>query len=110
MNPQPVQVNDQSSIVFGIISIALGFATVCATFLTILLVPCGIVQLLLGLGGVVVGFLAFSRGKKANVQPGKVTGLIGIVVSGLAALIPIVYFVFVALLYAGMFALGQGTR
>jgi uncharacterized membrane protein HdeD (DUF308 family) len=103
-------VNDQSSIVFGIVSIALGLCTVLATLLTILLLPCGVVQILLGVAGVVFGFLAFTRGRNANVQPGKVTGMIGIVVSALATLIPIGYFIFIVLLYAGLFAFGQGSR
>jgi len=103
-------VNDQSSIVFGIISIALGICTVLATLLTVLLLPCGIVQLLLGIGGAICGFLAFTRGRKSNVQPGKVTGIIGIGISLLATLIPIGYFIFIVVLYSGLFALGQGSR
>jgi hypothetical protein len=59
---------------------------------------------------VICGFLAFTRGRNANVQPGKVTGIIGIGVSLLATLIPIGYFIFVVVLYFGLFALGQGTR
>jgi len=102
--------NDQSSIVFGIISIALGICTFLTTLLTLLLLPCGVVQILLGVAGIIVGFLAFTRGRNANVAPGKVTGLIGIGLSLLATLIPIGYFIFVVLLYAGLFAFGQGSR
>ena len=102
--------NDQSSIVFGIVSIGLGLCTICATLLTILLLPCAIVQLVLGGAGVIFGFLAFTRGRNANVQPGKITGLIGAGISLLATLIPIGYFIFIALLYAGLFAFGQGSR
>jgi uncharacterized membrane protein HdeD (DUF308 family) len=102
--------NDQSSIVFGIISIALGFCTFLATLLTLLLLPCGIVQILLGAAGIITGLLAFTRGKKANVPPGKVTGLIGTIVSSLAILIPIGYFIFIVVLYLGLFAMGQGPR
>lgn len=104
------QVNDQSSIVFGVISIALGICTMLTTLLTLLLLPCGIVQILLGVAGCVTGFLAFSRGRNANVAPGKVTGLIGIGVSLVATLIPIGYFVFVVILYSGLFVMGQGSR
>ena len=102
--------NDQSSIVFGIISIALGICTFLTTLLTLLLLPCGIVQILLGGAGIVIGFLAFTRGRNANVAPGKVTGLIGIGLSLLATLIPIGYFIVVVVLYTGLFALGQGSR
>jgi uncharacterized membrane protein HdeD (DUF308 family) len=109
LSPEP-QVNDQSSVVFGIISIALGICTILTTLLTILLLPCGIVQILLGVAGIVTGFLAFTRGRNANVVPGKVTGLIGLGLSLLATLIPIGYFIFVVVLYTGLFALGQGSR
>ena len=102
--------NDHSSIIFGIISIALGFCTILMTLLTLLILPCGIVQILVGAAGCVTGFLAFTRGRNANVAPGKVTGLIGIGLSLLATLIPIGYFVFVVVLYSGLFALGQGSR
>ena len=95
---------------FGIISIALGICTFLTTLLTLLLLPCGVVQILLGVAGIIVGFLAFTRGRNANVAPGKVTGLIGIGLSLLATLIPIGYFIFVVLLYAGLFAFGQGSR
>ena len=101
---------DQSSIIFGIISIALGICTFLTTLLTLLLLPCGIIQILLGGAGIVTGFLAFPRGRNANVAPGKVTGLIGIGVSLLATLIPIGYFIFVVVLYTGPFAIGQGSR
>jgi hypothetical protein len=102
--------NDQSSIVFGIVSIALGICTFLTTLLTLLLLPCGIVQILLGGAGIVTGFLAFTRGRNANVAPGKVTGLIGIGLSLLATLIPIGYFVVVVVLYTGLFAIGQSSR
>jgi uncharacterized membrane protein HdeD (DUF308 family) len=107
---QPVKGNDQSSIVFGIISIALGICTFLTTLLTIFLLPCGVVQILLGVAGAITGFLAFTRGRNANVAPGKITGLIGIGLSLLATLIPIGYFIFVVILYAGLFASGGGTR
>ena len=110
MNGVQKTVNDQSSIVFGIISIALGFCTFIATLLTLLILPCGIVQILLGAGGIITGLLAFSRGKKAGVQPGKITGLIGTILSSLAILIPIGYFIFIVVLYLGLFAMGQGSR
>lgn len=102
--------NDQSSIVFGVISIALGLSTFFATLLTILLLPCGIVQIVLGVAGIITGLLAFTRGRNANVQPGKITGMIGAVVSLLATLIPIGYFIFVLVLYLGLFAMGQTSR
>lgn len=95
---------------FGIISIALGICTILTTLLTLLILPCGVVQILLGVAGCITGFLAFSRGRNANVAPGKVTGLIGIGLSLIATLIPIGYFVFVVILYSGLFALGQGSR
>jgi uncharacterized membrane protein HdeD (DUF308 family) len=104
------QNNDQSSVVFGIISIALGICTFLTTLLTVLLLPCGVVQILLGAAGILTGFLAFTRGRNANIAPGKVTGLIGIGLSLVATLIPIGYFVFVVILYSGLFALGQSSR
>ena len=110
MNAVPKPSNDQSSIVFGIISIALGFCTFIATLLTLLILPCGIVQILLGAGGIITGLLAFTRGRKAGVQPGKITGLIGTILSSLAILIPIGYFIFIVVLYLGLFAMGQGSR
>ena len=102
--------NDQSSIVFGMISIALGFCTFIATILTILLLPCGIVQILLGAAGIVTGLLAFTRGRAANVPPGKITGVIGTILSSVAILIPIGYFIFIVVLYLGLFAVSQGPR
>ncbi|MGD9627785.1 MAG: hypothetical protein AB7V18_00875 [Pyrinomonadaceae bacterium] len=110
MNGAAKVVNDQSSIVFGIISIALGFCTFIATLLTLLLLPCGIVQIFLGAAGIITGLLAFTRGKKANVPPGKLTGLIGTILSSIAILIPIGYFIFIVVLYLGLFSMSSGSR
>ncbi len=108
--PHPPGAADSSIVVLAVASIVLGILGFVGMIPTLLFTLCGILPMALGVGGAIAGFLAVSRAKKVSAGGPKAIGIIGIVISSLAALAPILYLAFVLLVYLGFAVFSKAGR
>jgi len=101
-HPQLPGAADSSIVILAIASIVLGIFGFVGMIPTLLFTLCGILPIALGVGGAIAGFLAVSRAKKVSAGGPKAIGIIGIVISCLAALAPMLYLALVLMVYLGV--------